>query len=71
MIAESTIVKFNHPTDELEKYDANLIWDAHSLISAIEKDVKSKYIVQENFCVKHADSMRNEVNASLVVFNAD
>ena len=64
MIAESTIAKFNHLTDELENYDANLIWDAHSLISAIEKDMKSKYIEQEDFRVKHADSMRNEVNAS-------
>ena len=56
---------------QMKKYDANLIWDAHSLISAIEKDMKSKYIEQEDFRDQHAESMKNEVNASLVGYNDD
>lgn len=63
LISATTIAKFNHLPNELETYDSDIIWNAHSQISAIEKDMKSKHIEQENFRVRHAESMRNEVNS--------
>ena len=71
LISATTIAKFNHLPDELEKYDANLIWDAHSRISIIENEMKSKHIEQENFRIDHAESMRNEVNPSSVFYYGD
>ena len=49
LISATAVAKFNHLPDELETYKADLIWDAHSRISDIEKDMKSKHIEQENF----------------------
>ena len=63
LISATTIAKFNHLPNELETYDSDTIWTAHSQISKIEKDMKSKHIEQENFRVQHAESMRNEVNS--------
>ena len=63
LISATTIAKFNHLPNELETYDSDIIWKAHSQISKIEKDMKSKHIEQENFRVQHAESMRNEVNS--------
>ena len=64
LISATAVAKFNHLPDKLETYEADLIWDAHSRISEIEKDMKSKHIEQENFRAEHAESMRDEVNAN-------
>ena len=61
LISATSIAKFNRLPNELEKYNPDIIWNAHSQISEIEKDMKSKHIEQENFRVQHAESMRNEV----------
>ena len=61
LIAATTIAKFNHLQNELENYDSDLIWDAHSEINATEKKLKSKHIEQRNFRIEHAESMRIEV----------
>ena len=64
LISATAVAKFNHLPEELETYEADLIWNARSRISDIEKDLKSKHTEQENFRAKHAESMRDEVNAN-------
>ena len=60
-ISAISIAQFNYLQNELEKYNPDIIGNAHSQINEIEKDMKSKHIEQENFRVQHAESMRNEV----------
>ena len=64
LISATAVAKFNNLPEELETYEADLIWNARSRISDIEKDLKSKHTEQENFRAKHAESMRDEVNAN-------
>lgn len=62
LISATTIAKFNHLATEIENFDSDLIWDAHSQINDIEKKLKAKHIAQINFRVEFAESMRIEVH---------
>ena len=62
LISATTIAKFNHLATEIENYDSDLIWDAHSQINDIEKKLKAKHTAQINFRVEFAESMRIEVH---------
>ena len=61
LISATTIATFNHLEKEIDNFDSDRIWDAHSQISDVERKMKAKHIAQINFRIEFAESMRIEV----------